>query len=183
MAFCSLGISQAGSNGLLCPLPSLLSPMKWQRVKSAPLAASLGVRVSLGSSSPLHISTLPARARWWSGHTPPMLTVAANAIARVVFPCPGAPAKICSLPAASHSFHSHLIGFGCRLDAGISATLPVSRWLSKGTGAGVSIVLGGSAVKPCACIAASMRVVASAWCLRSNMASLHNHIDTPCGGD
>ncbi|OYW84720.1 MAG: hypothetical protein B7Z22_10080, partial [Hyphomonas sp. 32-62-5] len=39
---------------------------------------------------------------------------AAIAIAIVVFPCPGAPARICSLPSASHAGHSQRTGSGVR---------------------------------------------------------------------
>ena len=48
---------------------------------------------------------------------PPILIVAARAIAIVVLPVPAVPANICSLPFASHPFHIQLIGSGSMSDA------------------------------------------------------------------
>ena len=74
--------------------------------------------MSAGSSSPLHISTFPAppatRLGMPSGHRPPWVTVAASAMAMVVLPCPGAPAKMCSLPRANQLGQSQRIGSGFR---------------------------------------------------------------------
>src|SRR3569623_379935 len=104
-------ISLEGSKDRRSP-PSCTSDMKYTRERSAPDNARRGTRVSAGSSSPLHITTLPTGDLVPSGQRPPHVTVAANDMAMVVLPVPGEPPSTCILPAASQPSHSHATGSG-----------------------------------------------------------------------
>ena len=78
--------------------------------RSPPAARKRGISVSSMASSPLQTTTLPCAIRVPSGHLPPTVTPAAKPIAVVVLRQPGRPAKMCSLPCASHPGHSQVTG-------------------------------------------------------------------------
>ena len=94
------------------PFSSRVAAMNFTRLRSAPAAISRGTSVSSMSSSPDQISTSPWGAGVPSGHTPPREITAAYSIASVVFPVPGAPARMCNLPRASQYDQSQSIALG-----------------------------------------------------------------------